>query len=69
MKMTRDTKICAGIDSFQNWHKEFEKIWPEDLKVSNIFILMGSFWAKYIMFELKRYIQIIFQETEEGYKI
>ena len=54
MKMTRDTKICAGIDSFQNWHKEFEKIWPEDLKVSNIFILMGYFWAKYIMFELKR---------------
>ena len=63
-------KIWRGIDlSFQNWHKEFDEIWPEDLKVSNIFILMGSFWAKYIMFELKRYIRIIFQETEEGYKI
>ena len=63
-------KICRGIDSsFQNWHKEFDKIWPEHLKDSKIFILMGSFWAKYIMFKLKRYIGIMFHETEEGYKI
>ena len=30
---------------------------------------MGSFWAKYIMFELKKYIGIIFHEIEVGYKI
>ena len=38
-------------------------------KVSKIFILMGSFWAKYISLELKKYRRIIFHETEEGYKI
>ena len=44
-------KIWRGIEmSFQNWHKEFDDIWPEHLKVSDIFILMGSFWAKYYCF-------------------
>ena len=63
-------KIWSGIELlFQNWHKEFEKIWPEHSKVSKIFILMSSFWAKYILFELKKYRGIIFHETEEGYKI
>ena len=62
-------KIWRGIDLFQNWHKEFDKIWPEHSKVSKIFILMGSFWAKYIFFELKKYRGIIFHETEERYKI
>ena len=37
-------KIWRGIDlSFQNWHKKFDKFWPEHSKVSKIFILMGSF--------------------------
>ena len=63
-------KIWRGVDSsFQNWHKEFDKFWPEHSKVSKIFILMGSFWAKYILFELKKYRGVIFHETEEGYKI
>ena len=63
-------KICRGIDSpFQNWHKEFDKIWPEHSKVSKIFILMGSFWAKYKLLELKKYRVIIVHETEEVYKI
>ena len=30
---------------------------------------MGSFWRKYIFFELKRYWGIIFHETEKRYKI
>ena len=63
-------KIWRGINSsFQNWHKEFEKIWPEHLKISKIFILLGSFWAKHIFFELKKYGRITFHETEERYKI
>ena len=63
-------KIWRGIDlSFQNWHKEFDKFWPEHSKVSKIFTLMGFFWAKYIFFELKKYREVIFHETEEGYKI
>ena len=63
-------KIWRGINSsFQNWHKKFDKIWPKHLKVSKIFILLGSFWAKHIFFELKKYRGIIFHETEEGCKI
>ena len=42
-------KIWRGIDLlFQNWHKEFNKLWPEHSKVSKIFFLMCFFWAKYI---------------------
>ena len=63
-------KIWRGIDlSFQNWHKGFEKLWPEHSKVSKIFTLMGSFWAKYILFELKRYRGNIFHDIEEWCKI
>ena len=63
-------KIWRGIDlQFQNWDKEFDKFWPEHSKVSNIFTLMGSFWAKYILFELKKYRGVVFPETEEGYTI
>ena len=63
-------KIWRGIDlSFQDWHKQFDKFWLEHLKVSKIFTLIGSFWAKYILLELKKYLGVIFHETEEGYKI
>ena len=63
-------KIWREIDlSFQNWHKEFDKIWCEHSKVSKIFTLMGPVWANYILFELKKYRGVIFHETEGGYKI
>ena len=63
-------KIWREIDlSFQNWHKEFDKFWPEHSKVSKIVTLIGSFWPKYAFFELKKYRGVIFHETEEGYKI
>ena len=54
--------------SFQNWCKQFDKFWPEHLKVSEIFTLIVSFWAKYILCEVKKYRGVIFHETEEGYK-
>ena len=58
-------KTWRGIDtSFQNWHKEFDKFWPE-YSVSKIFTLMGSLWPKYIMFELQKYRGVIFHDTEE----
>ena len=48
-------KIWRGIDlSVQNWHEEFDKFWPKHLKISKLFILMCSFWAKYILFNLKK---------------
>ena len=63
-------KICGGIDLlFQDWHKEFEKFWPEHLEVSKMFTLIGSFWAKYILFELKKYRGVIFHDIEEWCKI
>ena len=62
-------KIWRGIDlSFQNWHKEFDKIWPEHSKVSKIFFVMGSFWTKYVLFELKKCRGIIFHDIEKWWK-
>ena len=53
----------------RNWiavskHVEFDKFWPKHSRVSKSFILMGSFWAKYTIFELKRYRGVIFDDTE-----
>ena len=60
-------KIWRGIDlSFQNWHEKFDKFWPEHSKVC---ILMGSFWTKYVMFELKKYRGVMSHDTEDRYKI
>ena len=54
-------KIWKGIHlSVQNWHGEFDEFLHEHLKVSKICTLMGCFWPKYIMFELKK-------NTEELY--
>ena len=74
MKLEEGYIMWRGIDSsYQNLHKGFYKIWPEHSKISKIFNLMDSFWAKYIyiyiLFEPKKYRGIIFNETEEGYKI
>ena len=55
--------------SFKNWHKEFDKFWPEYSRVSRIFTLIISFWPKYILFDLKKYRGVVFHETEEGYNI
>ena len=58
MTLNNDAKFLREIDfSFQNWHEEFDKFWPEHSKMSNIFTLMGSFWG------------VIFQNTEKWCKI
>ena len=63
-------KIGKGIDFlFQNWHEGFEEFWPEHSKVSQICTLMGSFWSKYIMFELNKYRRVMFHGTEDWCKI
>ena len=59
-----------GIDlSFQNWHKKFDKFWPEHSRVPKFFTLMDSFWAEYIFLELKKYRGVISHDTEEWCKI
>ena len=48
-------KSWKGIDlSVQNWHEKFDKFWLEHSKISKMCTLMGFFWTKYKMFELKK---------------
>ena len=54
--------------SFQNWHEEFDKFWQEHSKVWKIWTSMGSFWKKYIMFELKKDRGVLFHDTEKWFK-
>ena len=69
MKLKWDTKLgeestCCfeiGVRNLTNFDLSAQKF-------SKSFILMGSFWAKYILSELKKCRGIIFHETEEGYK-
>ena len=70
MKLKRDTKF--GEEStcrLKIGIRNLTKFDPSTQKVSKIVILMGSFSAKYILFELKKYRGIIFHKIEEGYKI
>ena len=70
MTQKRHCKIWRGIDLLlQNWHKEFNELWLEILKVSKIYTLMRCFWPKYIMFELKKYRGAIFHDTRVWCKI
>ena len=57
-----------GLSS-HNWHEKFDKFWPKLSKNLNIYTLMGCFWPKYIMFELKKYGGVMFDDTEYWCKI
>ena len=47
-------KSWRGIDlSVQNWYEEFDKFWPGHSEISKNCTLMGCFWLKHTMFELK----------------
>ena len=63
-------KMWKGIDlTFQNWHKEFDEFWLENSKVPKIYTLMGCLWPNYIMFELKKYRGVMFDCTQDWYKV
>ena len=63
-------KIWNRIDlPFQNWHEEFNKFWPQHSKISKTCALMGWFWAKYIMFQLKKYTGVVFLCTQDWCKV
>ena len=69
MKLKRDTKFVEELTCrFKICIRNLTKFDLSTRKVSKVFILMGSFSAKYILFELKKYRGIIFHETEEGCK-
>ena len=54
---------------YKTIHEKFDEFLPEHLKVSKICALMGSFWTKYIMFELKKYRGVMFHDNEKWSKI
>ena len=48
-------KIWRGIDlSVQNWHEELDTFWSEHSKIQKICTLIGCFWPKYIILEVKK---------------
>ena len=48
-------KNWRGIDlPVHNWHEKFDDFWPKHSKISKICTLMGCFWPKYTMFELRK---------------
>ena len=53
---------------FQKW-QEFDTFWPKHWKFSKICILISSYCAKNLMFDLKKYRGVIFHDTEEWFKI
>ena len=53
---------------FKKW-QEFGEIWPEHSQVSKACTLICSYCAKYLMFELKKYREVIFHDTEGWCKI
>ena len=63
-------KIWNRIDlPVQNWHKEFNKFWLKHSKILKFCTFMGSFWPNYIMFQLKKYRGVIFDGTQDWYKV
>ena len=52
---------------FQNW-QEFSEIWPEHSKVSKICTFIGSYCAKYLMFDLKSTEELSFMTLKSDAK-
>ena len=57
-----------SVSSVQNLHEEFDKFWPEHSKISKISTLVGCFWLKYKIFELRKYRGVMFDGTQYWYK-
>ena len=55
--------------SIQIWHEEFDGFSPQHSKISIICNLMGCFLPRYIMFELRKYRGVMFDSTQDWYKI
>ena len=69
MKMKNDTKIEEElICRFKIDMRNFTNFDPSTWK-SKKFVLIGSLWPKYILFELQKYRGVIFYDTEEICKV
>ena len=53
----------------QNWHEEFNEFWPKHSNISKTGTLIGCFWLKYIMLQLRRYKVVMLDCTEYWCKI
>ena len=63
-------KIWTEIDwSVPNWHEEFKHFWLQHSNISIICNLMDCFWPKYITFELRKYREVMFDGTQDWYKV
>ena len=63
-------KIWTGIDwSIQNWHEKFNDFRLKHSNISIICALMGCFWPKYIIFDLRKYRGVMFNGTQDWNKI
>ena len=69
MTIKNDAKFERIDLPFQNSHEEFNKFWPEHSKISKNCTLMGWFWPKYIVFQLKKYRRVMFDCTQDWYKV
>ena len=65
MAMKNDTKFLRGIHlSFQNWHEEFKRILAQAFKNLKNLHFNGLHFTKNIMYELKKYREVMFDGTE-----
>ena len=67
MTMKNDTKIEEELTCHFKIDMNFTKFDPSTRKVY-FFFSVGSLWPKYILFELQKYREVIFHDTEELYK-
>ena len=65
--MMQKSKRNWLVSSKLTW--EIEEFWPEHWKISKMCTLMGCFWSKYVMFELKMYRGAMFYGIEYWCKI
>ena len=71
--MSHDSENCCKIWRetgllFQKW-QEFGVFWAKHSKVSKSCPFIGSYYAKHLMCDLKKYRGVIFHHNEDWYKI
>ena len=60
--------LAGKIQKFQKWHEVFGEFSSNHSKLPKFFFY-GLFCPKYMRFEVKKYIGVIFHETEQWWKM